>query len=99
MVNVTDVINWTDGPIVILTHAGTATGGWYGWIVAFSLWFLILFAILFTPAKKYAVAAASFPALIIAVAGLVFGWNNEGLVILMVILVVVGAAGGFVADR
>lgn len=99
MVNSSDIINWSQGPMALVTHAGTSTNHWYGWVLVFSLWFIILFTLLATIDKKWAVAAASFIGMIVAAAGFVFQWNGEGLVILMVVLFIVGAAVGFVADR
>lgn len=97
IINSTDIINWTEGPQILLTHAGPATNYWYGWILTFSIWFIILLFLYFGPEKKWAVAAASFVGMIASSIGFVLTWNNETLIILQVVLFVIGIAAGFVS--
>ena len=99
MVNATDIINWTQGPSVVLTHAGPATNYWYGWILTFSLWAIILFALYIGGEKKWAMAAASFLGMIAAAIGFVLTWNTESLIILQLVLFIVGVSVGVVADK
>lgn len=97
IVNSTDIINWTQGPEILITHAGPATDFWYGWILTFSIWLIIVMFLFFGNERRWAVAAASFIGMISAAMGLVLTWNNESLIIVQLVLFVVGVAAGFVA--
>jgi len=97
IINASNIINWTQGPEVLLTHAGPATNYWYGWILTFSLWLIIVMFLYFGQEKRWAVAAASFMGMIAASIGFVLQWNNEALIILQLVLFIIGVAAGFVA--
>lgn len=92
------VINISQGLGGITEHAGTSTDGWIGWIITFSIWLILFFLVMTTDEKHWAVGAASFVALIVAIGCLILGLSSEKLIILLIVLTVLGLAGGYVGS-
>lgn len=97
-INPDQVLNTSiDGAAAITTHACTSTEGLIAWVITLSIWILLLFLILSTDEKKWAVGTASFVGFIFSIGFLIFGCGAEGLFIFMLVLSILGLAGGFVA--
>lgn len=94
-----EVLNISQGAAGIPIHACVSTEGWIAWVIVWSIWLVISFLILATDEKQWAVGAASFVGLIFAIGFVIFSCPATVLIILMIVLTVLGLAGGFVASR
>lgn len=95
-ITATDIVNATEGFSGIADHACTSTDGLIAWVVVGSIWLVLLFLILSTPEKHWAVGVASFVGLIFAIGFLIICGAGSYLVLVMTILAVLGLVGGFV---
>lgn len=93
-----EIVNASDGFNGIAQHACTSTEGIIAWVIVGSIWLLLLFLVLSTDEKHWAVGVASFVALIFAIGFAIFGCGGAYLIILSIVLSVLGLAGGFVVS-
>jgi len=93
------VLNLSQGASSIPIHACVSTDGWIAWVIVWSFWLLLFFMILATDEKQWAVGAASLIGLIFAIGFTIFSCPATVLIILMLIMTVLGLAGGFVASQ
>lgn len=93
------ILNISAGASSIPLHACTSTNGVIAWALVWSIWLLIFFLILATDEKHWAVGAASFVALIFAIGFAIFSCPATSLIILMIVMTVLGLAGGWVGSR
>lgn len=93
------VLNISQGAAAIPEHACVSTDGWIAWVIVWSIWLLLFFLILATDEKHWAVGAASFVGLIFAIGFTIFSCPATSLIILMIVLSVLGLAGGWVASQ
>ena len=87
-----------DGAQGIVNHACTSTDGLIAWVITMSIWLIILFLVMTTDERKWAIGAASFVGFIFATAFLIFSCGAEALFIFMIVLLVLGLAGGFISS-
>ena len=97
-ISATQVINSTEGFDGIASHACTSTEGIIAWVIIGSIWILLLSLVLSTDEKHWAVGVASFVGLIFAIGFAILGCGGSYLIIVMIVLAVLGLAGGFIAS-
>lgn len=93
------ILNVSQGAASIPQHACVSTEGWIAWIIVWSIWLVLFFLVMATDEKQWAVGAASFVGLIFAIGFVIFTCPATVLIILMIVMTVLGLAGGWVASN